>query len=51
MGLVGRSVPSAHIEELDLSDAVRARDRVAAGDAAGVDAIRGALVARLEALA
>jgi len=51
MGLVGRGVPAAHIEDLDLSDAVRARDRVAAGDAAGVDAIRGALVARLEALA
>ena len=49
--LVGRSVPAAHIEEADLSDAVRARDRVAPDDTAGVQAIGRSLAARLEAVA
>jgi V/A-type H+-transporting ATPase subunit A len=48
--LVGRGVPAAHIEEVDLSPAVRARDAVGPEDAAGVQAIRRSLEARLEAL-
>jgi V/A-type H+-transporting ATPase subunit A len=49
--LIHRGVPGAHIEELDFSDAARARDRVGPEDAAGVDAIRDSLLARMEALA
>ncbi len=49
--LVRRGVPAEQIEELDLSDAARARDRVGPEDAAGVAAIRDALVGQLEALA
>jgi len=49
--LLGRGVPAAHIEELDLSDAARARDRVGPDDAAGVEAIRDGLLRRLESLA
>lgn len=49
--LVRRGVAAARIEELDLSDAVRARDRVGPDDAAGIDAIRDGLLARLEGLA
>ena len=47
--LTHRGVPGARIEELDFSDAARARDRVGPEDAAGVDAIRDALLARMEA--
>jgi len=49
--LLRRGVPAERIEELDLSDAARARDRVGPEDAAGVAAIRDALLERLEALA
>jgi V/A-type H+-transporting ATPase subunit A len=49
--LVGRGVPAAHIEAVDLSDAARARDRAGPDDAEAVDQIREALLARLEALA
>jgi V/A-type H+/Na+-transporting ATPase subunit A len=49
--LVRRGVPAARVEELDLSPAARARDRVGADDAAGVHAVRGDLLARMEALA
>ena len=49
--LIDRGVPGARIEELDFSDAARARDRVGPDDAGGVDAIRDALLARMEALA
>lgn len=45
--LIARGVPAARIEELDLSDAVRARDDVGPGDAAGVLAIADELLARL----
>ena len=48
--LTHRGVPGARIEELDFSDAARARDRVGPEDAAGVDAIRDALLARMEGL-
>ena len=48
--LVGRGVPAARIEELDLSDAARARERVGPDDAAGVEAIADELLARLGAL-
>ncbi len=48
--VVARGVPAARIEELDLSDAARARDVVPADDDAGVEAIRDALLARIEAL-
>ena len=48
--LVSRGVPAADIEQLDLSDAVRARDRVGADDAAAVEAVGRALGERLEAL-
>jgi V/A-type H+/Na+-transporting ATPase subunit A len=48
--LTHRGVPGARIEELDFSDAARARDRVGPEDADGVDAIREALLARMEAL-
>ncbi len=49
--LAHRGVPGARIEELDFSDAARARDRVGPEDAGGVDAIRDALLARMEGLA
>ena len=49
--LTHRGVPGARIEELDFSDAARARDRVGPEDAHGVDAIRDALLARMEELA
>jgi V/A-type H+-transporting ATPase subunit A len=48
--LVSRGVPAARIEELDLSDAARARDLVGPDDAAGVEAIADKLLARLGAL-
>jgi V/A-type H+/Na+-transporting ATPase subunit A len=48
--LAGRGVSVARIEELDLSDAVRARDRVAPSDEAGVTSIRDLLLARLDDL-
>jgi V/A-type H+-transporting ATPase subunit A len=48
--LIARGVPAARIEELDLSDAVRARDAVGPDDAAGVDAIADELLARLGGL-
>ncbi|MGZ4173519.1 MAG: V-type ATP synthase subunit A [Solirubrobacteraceae bacterium] len=48
--LVGHGVPAARIEELDLSDAVRARDRVRPEDVTGVVRIRDALLARLDGL-
>jgi V/A-type H+-transporting ATPase subunit A len=50
MELIGRGVIGARIEELDFSDAARARDRVGPEDADGVDAIRDALLQRMEAL-
>ena len=43
--------PPRAIEELDFSDAARARDRRRPDDADGVAAIRDALLARMEALA
>ena len=49
--LTHRGVPGARIEELDFSDAARARDRVGPEDAGGVDAVRDALLARMEGLA
>ena len=49
--LVRRGVPAARIEELDLSDAARARDDVGPEDVAGVEGIRDELLARMEALA
>jgi V/A-type H+-transporting ATPase subunit A len=49
--LVGRGVPAERIEALDLSDAVRARDRVGPDDAAGVQRIRDELLEQLGAVA
>ncbi|MGZ4127202.1 MAG: V-type ATP synthase subunit A [Actinomycetota bacterium] len=49
--LVGGGVLVTLIEELDLSDALRARDDVASNDAAGVTRAREVVLARLEALA
>jgi V/A-type H+-transporting ATPase subunit A len=49
--LVRRGVPAALIEELDLSDAARARDRAGPEDAASVASTRDALLARMDALA
>ena len=51
LDLVRRGVPAAHIEELDLSDAARARDQGGPDDAAGVAEVRDRLLARMEALA
>jgi V/A-type H+-transporting ATPase subunit A len=51
LDLTRRGVPGARIEEVDVSDAARARDRVGPEDGQGVDAIRDALLARMEALA
>jgi V/A-type H+-transporting ATPase subunit A len=48
--LVGRGVPAAQIEELDLSDAARARDSVGPDDANGVAAIGEVLLERLGGL-
>lgn len=48
--LVGTGVPAARIEELDLSDAVRARDAVGPDDAKGVAAIRDELLERVGGL-
>jgi V/A-type H+-transporting ATPase subunit A len=48
--LIERGVAGARIVELDYSDAARARDRVPGDDAAGVDAVRDALLERMEAL-
>ncbi len=48
--LVDDGVPAAQIEELDLSDAVRARDSVGPDDARGVAAIRDELLERLGGL-
>ncbi|HEY7250035.1 MAG TPA: V-type ATP synthase subunit A [Methylomirabilota bacterium] len=50
LDLVRRGVPAVRIEELDLSDAARARDRVGPDDADGVEAIRNELLARMETL-
>jgi hypothetical protein len=44
-------VPAERIEALDLSDAVRARDRVGPDDAAGVQRIRDELLEQLGAVA
>jgi V/A-type H+-transporting ATPase subunit A len=49
--LVGRGVPAASLEALDLSDAIRARDETPADGAAAVDGVRERLLARLDALA
>ena len=49
--LLGRGVSASRIEELDLSEAVRARDRLGPADAAGVEAVRDGLLAGLDALA
>jgi V/A-type H+/Na+-transporting ATPase subunit A len=51
LDLVRRGVVAARIEELDLSDAARARDLVGPEDAGGVAAIRDRLLERMEALA
>jgi V/A-type H+/Na+-transporting ATPase subunit A len=50
VSLVGRGVAASAIEALDLSAATRARDETGADDAAGVDAVRDRLLARLEEL-
>ncbi len=49
--LLGRGLSASRIEELDLSEAVRARDRLGPADAAGVEAVRDGLLAGLDALA
>ncbi|HSD77123.1 MAG TPA: V-type ATP synthase subunit A, partial [Solirubrobacteraceae bacterium] len=49
--LVRRGVPAARVEQLDLSDAARARERTGPEDADGVRAVADELLARLEALA
>ena len=49
--LVRRGVPAARIEALDLSGAVRARDRAGPEDTAAVAAARDGLLARMDALA
>lgn len=51
LDVVGRGVSAALLEELDLSAAARARDRLAADDADGVRAVRDELLAAVEALA
>lgn len=48
--LVARGVAAAAIEELDVSDAIRARDETPADRAEAVDALRERLLGRLEAL-
>jgi V/A-type H+-transporting ATPase subunit A len=49
--LVGRGVPAARLEEVDLSPVVRVRDEVGPEDAAGVAAVRAELEQRLDAAA
>jgi V/A-type H+-transporting ATPase subunit A len=51
MDLVGRGVPASELEELDLSDAARARDEVGPDDAAAVGTIRDSILGRLAELA
>ena len=51
LDLVERGVGADRVEALDLSDAIRARDRVGPDDAAGVQRIRDELLERLGALA
>ncbi len=48
--LVGRGVPAALVEELDLSDAARARDRAGPEDVASVVGVRDSILARMDAL-
>jgi hypothetical protein len=47
LSLIDAGVPVSLIEEVDLSDAVRVRERVGPTDAVGVDAVRDDLLARL----
>jgi hypothetical protein len=49
--LVRRGTPAARIEDLDLSDAARARDRAGPEDVASVASTRDELLARMDALA
>jgi V/A-type H+-transporting ATPase subunit A len=49
--LVRRGTPAARIEDLDLSDAARARDRAGPEDVASVAYTRDELLARMDALA
>jgi V/A-type H+-transporting ATPase subunit A len=49
--LLEQGVPAERIEEVDLAEAARVRDRAGPSDAEAVDAVRDALLARLEALA
>ncbi len=49
--LLDRGVPAGRIEEVDLSEAARARDRARPDDVGEVERIRGLLLARLGALA
>jgi V/A-type H+-transporting ATPase subunit A len=49
--LIEQGVPATTLEELDLSDVVRAREETGPQDAAGVGARRDQVLARLEALA
>jgi len=51
LGLVGRGVSAAAIEQVDLSAASRARDTTTPADAAGVEAIGEQVLARLGELA
>jgi hypothetical protein len=48
--LVRQGVPAARIEELDLSDAARARERGGPEDVASVTRVSDELLARLDAL-
>ncbi len=49
--LLEQGVPAERIEEVDLAEAARVRDRAGPSDAEAVDGVRDALLARLEALA
>ena len=49
--LLEQGVPAERIEEMDLAEAARVRDRAGPSDAEAVDGARDALLARLEALA
>jgi V/A-type H+-transporting ATPase subunit A len=49
--LLDRGVPAARVEETDLSDVTRARDRTPPDRADAVDELRATVLARLEALA
>jgi V/A-type H+/Na+-transporting ATPase subunit A len=51
LALAAGGVAIERIEQLDLSDAARARERAGPDDAAAVDAIRDTLLARLDGLA